>query len=352
MKRSIFFPIVFFGFLILLFVFKNREVPVKQIKFAGSTMGTFYHICVIDSFTSAQKGDLARKIDQVLKRVNIEMSTWDPKSEISRFNHKKTVEPVLISEPFACVVRRALKWSKQTGGAFDPTLQPLLDLWGFGSESKEQKIPSDLQIKEMEAKVGWEKLSCPAHTPPVLQKSIPDLALNLGAIAKGYGVDQVAQLLKKEGHTNWFVEIGGEVVVQGKNAKGEPWRIGVQYPDTNPLGTRLFGILHFTKGAVATSGSYRNFIVKDKKTYSHILDPRTGRALYSSTLSVSVYAPNCMDADAVATALFVMGDKEGLKWVEKYPQIEALFLVQNQEGKICAKKSSSFVKKTGYIPQL
>jgi thiamine biosynthesis lipoprotein len=351
MKRSLLFPIGFLILLVLLFVIRNREQPIKQAKFEGFTMGTLYHISVIDSFTTAQKKDLAKKIDEVLKRVNVEMSTWDPKSEISQFNHKKTVEPVSISEPFSYVVRRALKWSKETHGAFDPTLQPLLDLWGFGSESKERKVPSDVEIKETEAKIGWEKLSCPPRSPPILQKSIPDLALNLGAIAKGYGVDQVAQLLKKEGYTNWFVEIGGEVIVQGKNAEGNSWRIGVQYPTTNPAETRSFGILHFETGAIATSGSYRNFIVKDEKIYSHILDPRTGRALYSSTLSVSVYAPNCADADAIATALFVMGNEEGLKWVEKHPQIEALFLVQNEAGEICEKKSSSFVERTGYIIQ-
>jgi thiamine biosynthesis lipoprotein len=351
MKRQLLFSIGILLFLAILFVARNGKQPIKTQKFAGYSMGTLYHISVVDSFSPAQRKNLAKKIDEVLKKVTAEMSTWEPTSEISRFNHAKTIEPVPISKPFAFVVRRALKWSKATRGAFDPTLQPLLDLWGFGSESQGEKVPSKEEIEAAQAKTGWKKVGCPPRTPPILQKTIPDLELNLGAIAKGYGVDRIAQLLQREGYKNWFVEIGGEVIVQGKNEQGIPWRIGVQYPSTNPAEERLFGILHLTTGAVATSGSYRNFIVKNQKIYSHILDPRTGQALYSSTLSVSVFAPNCTDADAIATALFVMGADEGLKWVEKQPEIEALFLVQNEAGKIFEKKSSSFVEKTGYIAQ-
>ena len=352
MFRKHFFSIIVLVVLSGLFVvLQHRKSVIKNPQFEGSTMGTFYHITVIDSFTTPQTKALSKKIKAVLQKVTTEMSTWEPTSEISQFNHNKTIEPVPISPEFAFVVRRALKYSKDTDGAFDPTLQPLLDLWGFGSGAKERTVPSEAAIKEAKAKTGWKKVGCPPRAPPILQKTNPDLALNLGAIAKGYGVDRVAQLLRQEGYKNWFVEIGGEVIVQGKNATGIPWRIGVQYPSTNPAEERLFGILHLTSGAIATSGSYRNFIFKDKNLYSHILDPRTGRAIYSSTLSVSVFASTCMDADALATALFVMNADEGLKWVEKHPKIEALFLVQNEAGKIFEKKSSSFAEKTGYIAQ-
>jgi thiamine biosynthesis lipoprotein len=222
----------------------------------------------------------------------------------------------------------------------------LLNLWGFGSGGKERRIPTDAEITKAKALTGWRHLGVDGTSN--LRKDIPELQLALGAIAKGYGVDAVARLLKQAGLANWFVEIGGEVVVQGLNPKGVPWRIGIQYPTTNPMDDRLQGIVNLSAGAVATSGDYRNYIEQDGVVYSHILDPRSGRAVLSDTASVTVTAPDCTLADGIATALFVMGATEGLAWVEQRPGVEAMFLLRGANGELFEKFSSGFAAETSY----
>jgi thiamine biosynthesis lipoprotein len=315
----------------------------------GETMGTTYSIRITGRVKKDRLDVLTRLVDAELKEISRQMSTWDRESEISRFNHFTATDPFAVSADFAKVVERALCFSRATGGAFDPTLQPLLNLWGFGSEAAEHGVPPDDALAAARAKTGWHKLTV-SIAPPTLQKSAPEVSLALGAIAKGYGVDAIAGLLDAEGFTDWFVEIGGEVAVRGLNPEGIAWKIGIQYPDTDWEDDRLQGILHLSQGAVATSGDYRNYIEKDGIIYSHILDPRTGRAVYSRTASVSVYAANCTDADAAATALFVMGPAEGLAWIEQRPGLEALFLVRDEEGSISERFSSGFIGSTGYIP--
>ena len=192
---------------------------------------------------------------------------------------------------------------------------------------------------------GWDKVEVVSDTE--LRKKKPDVSLSLGAIAKGYGVDAVADLLSAAGYENWLVEIGGEMALKGLNPEGVPWKVGIQYPSLTP-DARCQGILHLTEGAIATSGDYRNYIMKDGVIYSHILDPRTGRAVFSDTASVSVYAVRCMDADAVATALFVMGSEAGLAWAEQAPGIEVMYLLRAADGSIIEKFSSGFIDATGY----
>lgn len=312
----------------------------------GETMGTSFSIRIAGKVKRSDLKKLSQEIENELTEINRQMSTWDPTSEISRFNHTKSTEPIPVSTDFAKVVKRALEFSKITNGSFDPTLQPLLNLWGFGSEAVEQKIPSDDEIADAKSKTGWCKVN--VEDESCLRKSSPEVSLALGAIAKGYGVDAIARILEDEGYENWFVEIGGEVDVKGLNPDGMPWRVGIQYPSTNPFDDSLQGVLHMTKGAVATSGNYRNYREDNGVFYTHILDPRSGRSVISNVASVSVFASNCTDADGIATALFVMGAEEGLKWVEQQPGIEALFLVRGQGGEIIEKNSSGFVKTTGY----
>lgn len=314
----------------------------------GETMGTSYSIRISGKVKRKQLQQLTRQIDAALEEVNRQMSTWDPESEISQFNHSTSTVPITVSKDFVTVVARALEYSKTTDGAFDPTLQPLLNLWGFGSESTEQDIiPSDDKILAARASTGWEKVS--VSQPDRLCKLLPDLSLSLAAIAKGYGVDAIARILEDNGFENWFVEVGGEVAVQGHNPEGVPWKIGIQYPGINPMDERLQGILHITNGAVATSGDYRNYKKVNGEIYSHILDPRTGRTVLSDTASVTVYAPGCTDADAMATSLFVMGADEGLEWIEKRPDAEAMFLIRAESGEIIERFSYGFPEATGYI---
>ncbi|MDF7806008.1 FAD:protein FMN transferase [Pontiellaceae bacterium B12219] len=316
----------------------------------GETMGTGYSIKITGKIRKALLSEITLQVEQTLREVNRQMSTWDPESEISRFNHFQSLEPFPCSGEFAMVVRSALDISRKTGGAFDPTLQPLLNLWGFGSEAEESHVPSPEAIAAIKETTGWEKLR--VDNADTLRKTVPDLSLALGAIAKGYGVDAVGQVLDDAGLENWFVEIGGEVTTRGVNADGVPWKVGIQFPTTNPMDMNLQGIVQISDGAIATSGDYRNYIQEDGVVYSHILDPRTGQTARSSTASVTVRAPTCMQADAMATALFVMGPDEGLELIEEMDGLEALFLIRTEAGEIIEKFSSGFKAATAYTAAL
>ena len=322
-----------------------RNQTITHPATGGATMGTGYSIKISGKVKTGDLEKLTARIEERLVELNRQMSTWDPESEISRFNHFRSTEPFACSREFRMVVARSLELAASTGGAFDPTLQPLLNLWGFGSEGVEDRIPSVEKIAAIKAKTGFQKILI---EPGGLRKTDPELSLALGAIAKGYGVDALAEILDSAGHAEWFAEIGGEVVVRGLNPEGVPWKVGIQYPTTNPMDERLQGIVHLTNGAVATSGNYRNYIEQDGELFSHILDPRTGEAIHSKTAGVTVFADSCMDADGMATALYVMSVDEGLGWVEGLQGVEAMFLIQDESGEIIEKFSSGFIKATGY----
>ena len=313
----------------------------------GETMGTGYSIRISGKTRRSVLQQLTKQIDEKLLEVNRQMSNWDPDSEISTFNQSTSTAPVTVSAAFAEVVDRALEFSRSTDGAFDPTLQPLLHLWGFGSEGGEREIPTDADIDTARAATGWRKVS--VDPSGSLRKLSSGVSLSLDAIAKGYGVDAIAGLLEDGGFENWFVEIGGEVVVKGHNPEDVPWKIGIQHPSPDPLNDRLQGVLHISQGAVATSGDYRNYREVDGSIYSHILDPRTGHTVLSTTASVTVHASSCADADAMATALFVMGPDDGIQWIESRPDAEAMFLLRSGNGEIIERFSSGFRETTGYI---
>ena len=327
-----------------------RSQSVKNPSTGGETMGTGSSIKISGKLNDTQLAEISSQVDLALAAVNKQMSTWDPESEISQFNHSRTLEPFQCSAAFVRVVESALELSRKTNGAFDPTLQPLLNLWGFGSEAEESTVPDDETIAVIKKITGWDKIKVESSSS--LRKTEPEVSLALGAIAKGYGVDAVGRILEQAGLENWFVEIGGEVVARGLNSDGVPWKIGIQFPTTNPMDISLQGIVHVTNGAIATSGDYRNYIEEDGVVYSHILDPRTGKAVRSTTASVTVSAPSCMLADGTATALFVMGPKAGLAWVEQTKQVEALFLIRTDAGEIIEEFSSGFKETTGYTSDL
>ncbi len=316
--------------------------PARQ----GETMGSTYSIKIAGKIRQRDLKEIARRIDGTLAEINRQMSTWDPESEISRFNHSTNLGPFRVSAGFSAVAARSIELSKATGGAFDPTLLPLLNLWGFGSGGSPRRVPSQDLIDEARQSTGWEKISLDASSN--LCKSVPSVQLDFSAIAPGYGADLVADVLEGFGLGNWFIEIGGEVVVRGLNPDGEPWKIGIQYPTTNPMDERLHGIIHLSNGAVATSGNYRNYIRENGSTYSHILDPRSGCAIQSETASVTVLAADCTTADGLATALFVMGCDAGLALVEQLPGVEAMFLVRDGNDEIIARFSSGFARATRY----
>ncbi|MBC8206159.1 MAG: FAD:protein FMN transferase [Kiritimatiellaeota bacterium] len=311
-------------FLIVFFSFQG----VRNPSWRGLTMGTSYSITIADRPRPAELADIKASIEKRLAEVDAQMSTWNPDSEISKFNDFKRLpalrelegENFSVSPEFAAVVRRALKIAAATDGAFDPTVKPLVDHWGFGAQADAEPVA------ELMKAVGWQKVRVENNA---LLKANPDVQLDLSAIAKGYGVDAVAEVIRSSGFTNFLVEIGGEVVTSGTKENDEPWRIGIENPQ--PDG-EIFQALELSGGGMATSGDYRNFRLREDGTrYSHIIDPATGMPAESDVASVSVMASACMDADAVATALFVMGSEKGFQWVETHPEFEALFILHSNQ---------------------
>ena len=328
-------------------------IPVQSPSWEQPTMGTMAHITLSGPVKKPVLKQLHLDIDATLKQVNRTMSTWQDDTEISMFNRSRSQEAFPASPEFTEVARAALKFSELTDGAFDPTVKPLVDYFGFGpgsaapSDANETANP-DEELTRILQSVGWEKLRASNVS---LRKRTPRLQLDLSAIAKGYGADQVAEVIAQV-HTNFLVEIGGEIVARGSNPKGGPWTVGIESPDSNrAFGESVFQTLELSDCAMATSGDYRNFQVREDGThYSHIIDPRTGRPAESDIAAVTVIADRCMDADAVATALFVMGSQTGLEWLNANnddwfginPKFEAFFILHGKDGTFTSCASPGF----------
>ncbi len=298
----------------------------------GHTMGTTYSIRIAHAHLHPRElQTLHDSIDAALAEVNRQMSTYQPESEISRFNQLGANTPMTVSTDFLYVVRRALELAEATGGAFDPTVGALVNLWGFGPDGAISKRPTPEHVEATRHTVGYRHLSIQKETQ--LSKEIADLKLDLGAIAKGFGVDQVAELLRKNRLHHFIVEIGGETLAEGTNAQGEAWRVGVLRPDFS--GRSLQGIAHLTDGkAIATSGNYRHFFRDENGILqAHIIDPRTAAPAQRDVASVSVLASDCLTADGLATALVVLGPEEGLPLLNsRFPGVEALFILSHTEN--------------------
>ncbi|MCG6943328.1 MAG: FAD:protein FMN transferase [Thiohalocapsa sp.] len=286
----------------------------QTLALAGSTMGTTWSVQVPHPAADLDQAKLYEDISAVLEEVNGRMSTYQPSSELSRFNTATTTDWFPVSAELERLVATALAVSKATGGAFDVTVGPLVNLWGFGPEVHPDEIPPQADIDAARARVGWHRLHTRA-APPALRKDRPDLYVDLSAIAKGHGVDRVAELLEGKGLTDYLVEIGGELRGRGVNAQGEPWRIAIERPD--PGRRAALRVVALTDQAMATSGDYRNFFEVNGKRYSHTIDPATGRPVVHDLASVTVVAERCGDADAWATSLLVLGPQKGMALANK-----------------------------------
>ncbi|WP_447738394.1 FAD:protein FMN transferase [Aeromonas veronii] len=286
-----------------------------EIHITGSTMGTYYSIKVADSAIS-DPAKLQAEVDVLLERVNDQMSTYRPDSELSRFNQSRDNKPVVVSRDTARVVTEAIHIGRESQGALDVTVGPLVNLWGFGPDKKPTKVPSDELITQTRQKTGLGNLhvitSVDADT---LQKDIPDLYVDLSAIAKGFGVDKVAEYLESLGARNYLVEIGGELRINGVNGKGNPWRVAIEKP-TAGTGTVQEVIVPGDNG-VATSGDYRNYYELDGQRFSHTIDPRSGKPIQHRLVSVTVIHPSCMTADGLATVFMVMGTEKSLAYANE-----------------------------------
>jgi len=294
----------------------------------GATMGTFYSIQVLGLPPAVEPTRLRDGIEAELELVNALMSTYRDDSELSGFNRSRTTDWFAVSLALAGLVREVIRTSEISNGAFDVTVGPLVNLWGFGPGGGSDTPPADAEIARTKARIGYRKLSVRSN-PPALRKSEPTLYLDLSAIAKGYGVDRLAELLDAVGITDYLIELGGELRARGYNGQGLPWRIAVERPD--PEGRTVHRILPLRDGAMATSGDYRNFFEQDGKRYSHTIDPRTGRPVTHRLASVTVLVPRTARADALATAFLVLGPQAGFELAESL-QTPALFIVRMPEG--------------------
>jgi thiamine biosynthesis lipoprotein len=301
----------------------------SSVKFSGETMGTTYTVKVARLPPSIDADRLAADVEARLEEINRQMSTYRDDSEISRLNRFEDPDWFDVSPELLQVLQRATEVSQATRGAFDVTVGPLVRLWNFGpGREAAERVPTDEQIQVARQQIGYGKIEI-RETPPGVRKSQPDLELDLSAVAKGFAVDQVAEVLLSHGATDYLVEIGGEVRAGGKNVAGQPWRIGVEAP---LAGVRTVQqVVPLSEMAMATSGDYRNFFVVDGKRYSHIIDPRSGRPVEHRLVSVTVLHPSCAAADAWATALLVLGLEEGFAVAERQ-QLAVLFIKDTDQG--------------------
>ena len=333
-KKRLSLQLAFLTFLIIgtiLIIKHQHNMPYQHNR--GSVFGTFY------SITYQCDNDLQKEIEAELKKVDQALSMFNQESIISKVNRNEKVE---LNEMFLQVITLAQKVSQDTDGAFDITVAPLVNAWGFGFKTGDK--PSGTSIDSLMSTVGYKKISLKGRQ---LFKENKNTMLDCSAIAKGYGSDVVAAFLKKRGIDNFMVEIGGEVVTQGISEKRVPWRIGVTKPtdDSLSVDNELQTVLNVTNKAMATSGNYRNFYYKDGKKYAHTIDPKTGYPVQHSLLSATVLADNCATADAYATSFMVMGIEKAKGVLERHPELMAYFIYTDERGNLAVWYSPSMKDK-------
>jgi FAD:protein FMN transferase len=309
---------------------------------AGPTMGTSWSVQLPRPPAGVDQAALYAGITAVLEEVNARMSTYQADSELSRFNAAESTDWFPVSDELVRLVDTALAVSTLSDGAFDVTVGPLVNLWGFGPEVQADELPAQAEIDAALVRVGWTLL----HTrtePPALRKDRPDVYVDLSAIAKGHGVDRVAAVLEAAGVRDYLAEIGGELRGRGVNAEGEPWRIAVERPD--PGRRAVLRVVALTDQAMATSGDYRNFFELDGRRYSHSIDPATGRPVDHQLASVTVLAERCGEADAWATALLVLGPEQGRALADERG-LAALFVERIGE-ELRLSESAAFARAAG-----
>jgi len=326
--KNIIYSLVLLLLVFLVYLYrKNQPIPsddngteVFKVVVSGQTMGTSYRIVYLDP----SRREVKPQIDSLLLVFNQSLSTYMPDSEISRFNRGDSL--VFESRFFYPILTKSKEVFMKTAGAFDPTVGPLVNVWGFGPEGA--SLADSTSIPELLKQVGLEKV---AFDSLQAKKSIPGIYLDFSAIAKGYGVDEVGKFLQSKGINHFLVEIGGELMARGSNENGELWRVGISKPDEEGAADELFGIVALNGKGLATSGNYRNFYVVDGKKFSHTISPFTGFPVVHGLLSATAVADDCMTADAYATAMMVMGTEKSIALQKEVDGLE-IFLIYNDEN--------------------
>ena len=320
-KRRLLWQLPFLAFLVIgtvIIVSRQKSTPYQHDR--GMVFGTVYHI------TYQSSKSLQKDIEAELAKVDASLSPFNERSIITAVNENRDT---VVNKMFSDVFALAMKISDSTNGAFDITVAPLVNAWGFGF--KGGAMPSRHQVDSLKALVGYHKVSL---TNGRVSKTDPRIMLDCSSIAKGYGCDVVAKFLSAKGIDNYMVEIGGEIVTRGISEKRLPWKIGVTKPTDDSLNVNqeIQTIINVTDKAMATSGNYRNFYYKNGRKYAHTIDPSTGYPVQHNILSSTVIADDCATADAYATAFMVMGLDKAKAIISRHPELMAYFILASDDG--------------------
>lgn len=318
----------------LLFAAGSKAPPVTVLH--GSTMGTTWTVRIGTRPPDVGEAGLREGIEAVLESVNAQMSTWREDSLLSRFNRLPSGGSIDLPDGFASVLGAALDLAEETDGAYDPTVGPLVNLWGFGPDPLRDTVPSAAEIAAARARVGWQRLAWDRKSTVLVQPG--GVYLDLSSIAKGHAVDSVLSWLVAQGVDGVLVDIGGETRTRGRKPDGSPWRIAIEQPVPGP--GALQRVLEPGDRAIATSGNYRNHFDVGGQRYSHTIDPRTGQPVRHELVAVSVAHGNCMQADALATALGVLGPDEGHEFALQR-DLAVLFQVE-RDGRVVERMTPAF----------
>lgn len=310
--------------------------PPEPISFSGPTMGTVWTVRVSRMPDGVSGPELRSSIEALLEQVNAEMSTYCADSLITAFNTAPAGETFPLPAGFAAVLTEALYWAEASGGAFDPTAGPLVNLWGFGPAHRDSVVPEPAAIERALAEVGWRRLPFDPQRAELTQPG--GMALDFAGIAKGWGVDFVADHLVELGLAGFLVDIGGDLRTHGRRADGRPWRVAVERP--TPGARDFHAVLEVESVALATSGDYRNFFEAGGQRYSHLIDPRTGYPVEHATVSVTVAAERCTTADALATALMVLPIDEA--WALAVERDLAVLWLLADNGELAERATPAF----------
>jgi FAD:protein FMN transferase len=324
-KKNIIYSLILLGAMASVWLYRKNTGPSEPLRIEGKTMGTTYHITYFDK----RERNFQASVDSLLVLVNKSINNYDSSSEVSRFNRSR--RGIKINLPYLLPsLYVAKKVFDASNGSFDPTVMPLVNMWGFGPGKKFK--PDSAQIDSIKTYVGFDKV---VLSDDSVTKTNPNVQLDFGGIGQGYGGDVIADFLRSKGIRNMLVELGGEGMAIGINEKtGKPWEIGILHPNSTYENQFFKAYVTLTDKAFTTSGNYFNYHIEDGVKYSHTIDPFTGYPARKAILSASVFSADATTADAWGTALMVMGHEDGIKILKQHPEIDAFILYSGQNGKI------------------
>lgn len=301
----------------------TSAIAAEPIVLNGRAMGTTWSVKFLQPATPLNPATLQARIAEKLEQLEQQFSTYRPTSEISRFNASTSTEWITASPEVVRVATDSRRLSARTSGAYDPTVEPLVRLWGFGAQRRSGDLPSPAEIAAARARVDWHRLEI-RTSPPALRKTSPDISVDFSSMAKGFAADTISELLHSLGATNHFAQVGGDI----KTAGTHTWRTGIEQPSATANPPTLAQVVSLAGQALSTSGDTNNFFERDGRRYGHIIDPRTGRPVSGALATVSVIHTSCAQSSALATALFVLGAEEGYNFAVR-ERLACLFIIRD-----------------------